>query len=238
VGVGYEKQQQFESINKRTQVLFWILVLLMVLDIIAVFSDLAQAELINRVIRGEDVTESELIANDNRQAAISFPLTVLYIVYLVVFFMWIYRANKNLRSLRAAGLRFTPGWSVGWFFVPFMNLFRPYQVVSEIWKASTPKVNIADDTSWKSVVTPPIVGCWWALFLISAFIARIAIQSIFSGIELSDLLDSTYAYMVSEAIDVVYALTTIFMVRRISQFQETKNKLMSSSFSPDTGLVS
>jgi len=238
MGVGYEKQQQFESINKRTQVLFWIFILLIVLDIIAVFSDLSQADLINRVIRGEDVTESELIANDNRQAAIGFGQTVLYIAEAAVFFMWIYRANKNLRSLHTAGLRFTPGWAVGWFFIPFMNLFRPYQVVSEIWKASDPKVGTADDTSWEAVVTSPIVGCWWALFLISNFAANIAIRTAFGGIELSDLLNSTYAYMVSDGIDVVYLLTTIFMVRGISQFQETKNKLISSSFSADTGLVS
>jgi len=225
--VGYERQQRFESINKRTQLLFWIFVILMVLNIVAVFSDFAQAELINRIIRGEAVTESEVIANDNRQAVIGFGQTVLYIASFVVFLMWIYRANKNLRSLRAADLRFTPGWAVGWFFIPIMNLFRPAQVVSEIWKASDPKVDMADDTSWKAVVTSPIVGCWWALFLISAFVANIALRLVFSGWELSDLLNSTYAYMVSDGIDVVYLLTTIFMVRGISQFQEAKNKLIS-----------
>ena len=45
-----------------------------------------------------------------------------------------------------------------------------------------------------------------------------------SGEELSDLLASTYAYMVSDAIDVVGILITILMVRRISQFQEVKSK--------------
>jgi hypothetical protein len=236
MNVGYAKQQRFEPLNKRTQLLFWILVILMVLDIVAVFSDFAQVELINRVIRGEAVTESEAIANDARQAAIGFGQTALYIACFVVLLMWIYRATKNLRSLRAAGLSFTPGWAVGWFFVPFMNLFRPYQVVSEIWKASDPKVGTADDTSWKATTTSPIVGCWWALFLISNFIANIALRTVFSGIELSDLLNSTYAYMVSDGIDVIYVLTAIFMVRRISQFQEAKNKLISSTYDKITEL--
>lgn len=227
--VDYEKQQRFESINKRTQLLFWILVILLVLSIVAVFSDLAQAKLINRAIRGETITESEAIANDARQAAIGFGQTVLYIASFVVLCMWIYRANKNLRSLRAAGLRFTPGWAVGWFFIPIVNLFRPYQVVSEIWKASDPKVDTTDDTSWKAVATSPIVGCWWALFLISAFVAQIAMRLVFSGIELSDLLNATYAYMVSDGLDVAYLLTTIFMVQGISQFQEAKNKVISST---------
>jgi len=225
--VGYEKQQRFESINKRTQLLFWILVILMVLSIVAFFSDFAQAELINRAIRGEAITESEAIANDARQAAIGFVQIVLGIICAVVFLMWIHRANKNLRSLRAADLRFTPGWAVGWFFVPIMNLFRPYQVVSEIWKASDPKVDTTDDTSWKAVGTSPIVGFWWALFLISAFVARM-LPVPPSGEELLDLLNSTYAYMVYDGIYIAFLLTIIFMVRRISQFQEAKNKLISS----------
>ena len=230
MGVGYQDQEQFKSISARTQLLLCLLVILLVLDIAAVFSGLAQADLINRAIGGEIITESEAMANDNRQAAIGFGQTALYIGCFIALLIWIYRANKNLRSLRAAGLSFTPGWAVGWFFVPFMNLFRPYQVVSEIWKASGPKVNMADDTSWKAVTTSPIVGCWWALFLTSNFIANIALRTVFSGIELSDLLDSTYAYMVSDGIAVIYLLTAIFMVRRISQFQEAKNKLISSTY--------
>jgi hypothetical protein len=234
--VDYAKPRRFDPINKRTQLLLWLLVILVVLDVGAVFSDLAQAELINRAIMGQTVTEAEALANDNRQAAIGAGQTVLYIAYLVVFLMWIYRADKNLRSLRAAGLSFTPGWAVGWFFVPFMNLFRPYQVVSEIWKASDPKVDTTDDTSWKAVATAPIVGCWWVLFLISTFVANITLRLAFGGMELSDLLQSTYAYMVSDGIDVVYLLTTVFMVRWISQFQEAKAKLIGSTFDKNTEL--
>jgi tetratricopeptide (TPR) repeat protein len=228
--VDYEKQQQFEPLNKRTQLLLWILVISMVLSIIAIFSNLAQAELINRVISGEDVTLSEAIANDNRQAAIGYGQIALAIASTVVFFMWIYRANKNLRSLRAAGLRFTPGWAVGWFFIPFMNFFRPYQVVSEIWRASNPEVDMADGTSWKAVGTSPFVGFWWALWLTSNFIANIALRLGFSGTTLYDLLNATYASMVSDGISVASLLVTIFMVRGIGQFQEAKNKLVSSTY--------
>ena len=227
VGAGHQKRQRFEPLNVRTKLLLCLLVILLVLDIAAVFSGLAQADLIKRVMRGEAITESEAIANDSRQGAIGFGQTVLYIACFVVLLMWIYRANKNLRSLRPAGLSFTPGWAVGWFFVPFMNLFRPYQVVSEIWKASDPKLGRADDTSWKAAATSPLVGCWWALFLISNSIANIALRTVFGGIGLSDLLNSTYAYMVSDGIDVVYLLVTISMVRGISQFQEASNKLVS-----------
>jgi len=226
--IGSKKQVQFESINKRTKWVFWIFIALMILNIIAVLSGYAQAELLNRAISGETITWAKATSNDNRQALIGFAQTALYITSAIVFLVWIHRAHRNLPSLGATDLRFTPGWAVGWFFVPIMSLFRPYQVASEICKASDPKVDTTDGTAWKSAATSPIVGWWWALFLISNFVANIALRTVFIGEELSDLLASTYAYMVSDAIDVVGILITILMVRRIGQFQEAKNKLISS----------
>ena len=38
----------------------------------------------------------------------------------------------------AGGLRYTPGWAVGWLFVPFANLVVPYFVFTEIWRNSIP----------------------------------------------------------------------------------------------------
>lgn len=228
--VGLQKQPQFESINKRTKWVFWIFIALMILNIIAVLSGYAEAELLNRAISGGIVTEAEAMSNDTRQALIGFVQFALYVAAGVAFLIWIHRAHRNLPSLHAADLRFTPGWAVGWFFVPIMSLFRPYQVASEIWKASDPNVDTIDNTSWKNSATSPIVGWWWAFFLITSYLGLFAARAILSGEELSDLLTATYAYMVSDAIDVVGILITILMVRRISQFQETKNKLISSPF--------
>lgn len=218
----------FTPLNNLTKWVVGIFIALAIISVIAVVSGYAQAELLNRAIGGGIVTTDEAITNDNRQALIGFAQFALFIACGIVFLIWIHRAHRNLPSLGATDLRFTPGWAVGWFFVPIMSLFRPYQVASEIWKASDPEVNIADGTAWKSVATSPIVGWWWTFFLISNFLGQIVLRMSLSGEELTDLLSSTYAYMVSDAIDVVGIMITILMVRRLSQFQETKNKLVSS----------
>ena len=58
--------------------------------------------------------------------------TILMIPGMVLFFVWIRRANINADALVRSRMEFTPGWAVGWFFVPFANLFKPYQVMAEI----------------------------------------------------------------------------------------------------------
>ena len=63
----------------------------------------------------------------------SFFMTALF------FLLWTYRSYRHLSALSDRDLRFSPGWAVGWFFVPIMNLFRPYQVMKEMWRKSTPE---------------------------------------------------------------------------------------------------
>ena len=88
-----------------------------------------------------------------------FGALFVFLVTAIIFAMWVYRAKLNCEGFGAVGLRFTPGWSVGWFFVPFMNLVKPYQCMQETWRVSTsPK-------TWQGVKDGNIVGVWWALWI-------------------------------------------------------------------------
>lgn len=229
---GYERREPFQSVNTRAQWVYWIFIIMMVVYIVAVWADFAQAELLSRAIAGETITWPEATTNDNRQAVIGLAEFVLFVASAVVFLMWVHRTHRNLPSLGATGLRFTPRWAVGWFFVPIMSLFRPYQAVAEISKASDPNVDTTDGTSWESASPSPLVRWWWAFFLISNLVAWVVVRAALStsySTELSDLLFVTHAYIVSDAIDVVGILITILMVKRITQLQETKSKLISYS---------
>ncbi|MDD5700742.1 MAG: DUF4328 domain-containing protein [Dehalococcoidales bacterium] len=216
-----ERRNFFSSLNGLSIWVMWIFVILAILDIVAVISGYAQADLLHRAMNGGIITQSEAAANDTRQAVIGFSQTALFIISGIVFLVWIHRAYKNLTSFNAFGLRFTPGWAVGWFFVPIMSLFRPYEVVSEIWKVSNSGLDEA--TPLKST-SSSIIGWWWAFFLISNILSQIALRIVLKGETASELLTSTYFYIVSDAIDVVGIIITIIMVKNINQIQEIKNR--------------
>jgi len=61
------------------------------------------------------------------------------------------------------------------------------------------------------------------------FVSYIAMRVWFSDEVLIDLLSATYVYMVCYAMDIVWIIIAVLMVTRISQFQETKYKLISSN---------
>ena len=60
----------------------------------------------------------------------------VYGVAAVYWCMWVHRTYRNLSALGAAGLRRTPGWAVAYYFIPVLNLFRPFEVMRETWRAS------------------------------------------------------------------------------------------------------
>ena len=86
----------------------------------------------------------------------------LLILGIVLFCVWVRRANMNAEDLVPSGLEFTPGWAVGWFFVPFANLYKPYQVVAEIYRASNPD---SDPDYWKISEVPSFIPLWWVSYI-------------------------------------------------------------------------
>ncbi len=60
-------------------------------------------------------------------------------------------------------MRFTPGWAVGWYFVPVFNLWKPYQAMKEI------VVGIALDAH-------PVVHWWWLFWILSGVLNLIVFR--------------------------------------------------------------
>ena len=62
------------------------------------------------------------VVDGDRQALIALLQLVVLIGCAFVVLKWIYRANANVRALGAKDMKFTPGWAVGWYFVPILWL--------------------------------------------------------------------------------------------------------------------
>jgi hypothetical protein len=50
--------------------------------------------------------------------------------------MWMHRAFRNLPALGEQGLRWSPAWAAGGWFIPFANFVIPYRVIRELWSSS------------------------------------------------------------------------------------------------------
>jgi hypothetical protein len=130
---------------------------------------------------------------------------LFFLITAVVFCVWIYRANANARALGASDMSITPGWSAGWFFVPFANLVKPFIAVREIWNASDSDPR---DVS-ASGGTPLIVAAWWCTWILTNSLgyggARIALH----GSAPKEKLLGAYLLLASDILEVGVTILVI-----------------------------
>ncbi|MEX2457967.1 MAG: DUF4328 domain-containing protein [Actinomycetota bacterium] len=122
-----------------------------------------EVALLGRIDRGASVSAAEALSSDRRQQVLG-ALSILVLIGAAGAWLTLqHRAQTNLHGMGMVGLQFTPGWAVGWWFVPLANLVMPFQTVRELRKASDPE---ADRYRWRLIKTPRLLGWWWAAWLI------------------------------------------------------------------------
>ncbi|MCB2066598.1 MAG: DUF4328 domain-containing protein [Erythrobacter sp.] len=136
---------------------------------------------------------------------------VAFFVSMILVAMWIHRAHDNLRRADLDG-EFTPGWAVGWYFVPFANLVKPYQAMRELWNRSMGNVDA------EAVRTPPILPIWWGGWIGGNILGNIAARiSDITNPEVYTL--SLGLGLVSEMLTILSAVLLFILIARITQAQ-------------------
>lgn len=91
----------------------------------------------------------------------------------ILFLMWFRRAYKNIQII-GYKIPYTDGWAVGGFFVPFINLFYPYEIMKTIWQ----KMRLtAEGNNITHYLGSGIYGWWWTFWLFSNILSSIASQT-------------------------------------------------------------
>jgi hypothetical protein len=167
---------------------------------------------------GEDGTISAPLLAMGMIALLEAPLRLACVV---LFLIWLHRAYSNLSPLKARNLEFSPGWAVGWWFVPFANIVKPFQIVREVYNESDPDFDVESGFLHLPGGTPEIIAVWWGTFLLSGLAHRIADAFYGKG----DLPSSEYfpvVFIVAGLLSAISAGAAIFLVLHITKRQEAR----------------
>lgn len=199
---------------------FYILVL-----IIAIISGLLELQLVRNAQLGFHVSEADAATSDSRQQTIAIFQTCVYLTTGIVFLVWKNKSYKNLAALGAKGLEYSSGWAVGSYFVPFISLFRPFQIMREIWKACDPKSDIGNSATgieWKSSSSSFLLPLWWTFFVTDVILGRISFRSLLDAKTLNEIYNASLATLLSDSIGVPLTIAAILLVKQINKRQESK----------------
>ena len=189
----------------------WMLGLGALLAIAALWSSWQQLQLVQDLARGANVADTTIEANDARQQLFAYAQLGLGIASAVVFLMWTSAHTNRLIALGVTDMQYAPKWSVWGFIVPILNLFRPYQVMSELWKAS--EVAPGPDDPLAKKATPAIVVVWFAILVVDNIVGRLASRSSFETIQ--QILQAAWLTVLADALGAVTALVALRLVGEI-----------------------
>jgi hypothetical protein len=136
-----------------------------------------------------------------------------YIVTVVVVARWILRVNANAHAISDA-MTVTPGWNVGWFFIPIANLWKPFEGLRQTWQASA---NPADPGS---VSVPDIMRWWWGFWLATNILGNISFRISLNANTPEPIITGAWIDVISFVLDIGLTWTFAAVIRDLTALQD------------------
>ena len=114
-------------------------------------------------IRSGQIVSEDVIASNKIILSAAYVVSwVLFVICFVCFLRWFRRAYHNLHKLNT-NLMFHEHWAVTAWFIPFLNLVRPFRIMNEMYEKAGAQM-VAIGAMYKS---PGVarVKYWWFLLL-------------------------------------------------------------------------
>jgi hypothetical protein len=158
------------------------------------------------------------------------------VLVAAAFLPWLHQVRANLRALGTRRLRFRREWTYLGFAIPVLNLYRPYQVLSEIWRGSDPES--ASPLDWQRRPTSRLVLAWWVLLV--GWVSLEGLSALLLGLA-SGLARMQAAHALALVADLSGAASAslgYFLVVRISAAQDAKWSSYGHGGAPSAGAPS
>ncbi len=216
---------KFRDLSGLATALKALLGVYMAIAAIGLWSGWLEIELLQRVANGAVISETEAAASDARQALLGYLYLLIFVVTAVIFLRWTYLSKRNVRFLGADALEFTPGWAVGWYFIPIATLWKPYQALKETFKASHPDFT----ENWRQAPHPSIMPLWWTLWILGNFVGQAIFRTTLRAETIDEFLSSSRLTFFSDALDLPLGIVVIALVSKLQAWQSQKYRRAASA---------
>jgi hypothetical protein len=198
-----------------------------VASVILLLGTIVQIGQLNQVLAGTEVPTRNLERSDLLLQLGAIGYSVAFVASMVAFSMWFHRTYRNLPALGAKNLLTKPGWAVGSFFIPILNLFRPYQAAREIVVYSDPEY--AGDRLASSLGAPALLKWWWGAWIIGNVVSRMGDRVTDLAEEAESLIIARVITGMAEIVLLSAGIMAIVIIRRATADQDARNSCMTKA---------
>jgi len=221
-GAGLYSAPRFRSVHGVGIALITIIACATIISLVQGVLLYLQVGLIESIKGGAQVTAAQVQTNDLRVSAAVRLSLLMILTGMVVWLIWFYRAYSNLPFLTGRPAEHSKGWAIGAYFVPFLNLVRVPNMLSETWKGSDP-VGASGGV---------FIVLWWLAWIASGILSRVAEMTMEASAagppDLDSLIAGSWMFLVCAGFEVISGILAITIVAGICVRQRRKAVIVQS----------
>jgi len=147
--------------------------------VITVIQIISQLELIDNLtlMANSANFNPEEFQNEAQKSNATGLGTLIWIAGIVCYCVWFYRALSNAKAA-GADLKYSPSWSVGAIFVPFVNLYVPFVALKELLQSSYIYQEQNKFLTWKEKAVNPAFYAYWIIGVLQTAISLVLLYLI------------------------------------------------------------
>ena len=160
-------------------------------------------------------SRSDLMSADDLVGTANGIFAILFLATATVLIIWQWRGAMNNEVLGRIRPRYTPGWSIGAWFIPIANFVIPVRIFQDLWQgADSTNRNFQD---WRGLRRWSVIGWWWT-FYVAGSVLRFTVSGdrTLDQVRTADRVNSVGSVLLAVA-----AVLAIFVIRAITDRQET-----------------
>ena len=209
-----------EQRSQNAIILIWIA---LAMSSISLVSSCFQYDLLQTAANGGEISIEYATINDNREQAIGIIQIVVFVLSAITFIQWFRRAYFNLH-LRVNRLSYSEGWAAGCWFMPIVNLFRPYLIMKELFQ-ETHLFLKRNEVYTSENFSMPSLSLWWTFWIIDRFFGQFVLKYSLKAETIDELTTTTIAQIISNGIGILLAIITVNIITEYSKLEPVMHKV-------------
>lgn len=209
-----------------SSVIFFLLIATILVDSVGIIFGFGEATVLQKIqsnsYESHEAMQAAANSSDLRVGMIGLLQMAMAILLGIVFLFWTHRVCKNAHSFNTVTMTITPGWAVGWYFIPIFNLWKPYLALREAFHASCHPEGQRNGGA-------AILGVWWLVHITTGILGQISFRMALSLGEIPDMTELIVLNGIQISADFVGVLLnvlTLIIVQRFARCQrETVEKI-------------
>lgn len=184
----------------------FLLGMMLILAVLVWIADASASTFFRDLADGAQYTEADAAEVDERVEASAQLYIAGFVLTAIGFIRWFFLAYRHTSRSAGHALNHRPGWAIGAWFVPFLNLVRPYTIMKELVIENSPDGASTALVSW-----------WWGTLIASGLLARTGSVMAESAADLESVQAALGVTILSDVLVFVAAVLGFRLVGRVTR---------------------